>query len=202
MYSTKPAIVIGFHGCDKTVQKQLLETKLNIKKSEKLYNWLGSGMYFWEGNLSRAGEWAVKLKDAGRIKTPSVIGSVIDLGSCLDLVNTDSLLLLKSSYDMFVESHSRIPGNVLPENKKDKKGNYDLLLRYLDCAVIESLHQFYRDTNKKEFDSVRAVFWEGEELYPNAGFREKNHIQICIRNPNCIKGYFLPREKDSHWCNP
>ncbi|TSA32147.1 MAG: hypothetical protein D4R64_16610 [Porphyromonadaceae bacterium] len=41
--------------------------------------------------------------------------------------------------------------------------------------------------------SVRGVFFEGKELYPNSGFREKNHIQICVRNPNCIKGYFLPR---------
>ena len=47
------------------------------------------------------------------------------------------------------------------------------------------------------FDSVRGVFWEGKELYKNAGFREKDHIQICIRNPNCIKGYFLPRELDN-----
>jgi hypothetical protein len=22
------------------------------------------------------------------------------------------------------------------------------------------------------------------------GFKEKNHIQICIKNPNCIKGFF------------
>jgi len=33
--------------------------------------------------------------------------------------------------------------------------------------------------------------WEN----PGAGFKEKNHIQICVRNRNCIKGYFLPREK-------
>lgn len=49
------------------------------------------------------------------------------------------------------------------------------------------------------FDSVRGVFFEGTELYPGAGFREKDHIQICIRNPNCIKGYFLPRELSSKY---
>jgi len=43
------------------------------------------------------------------------------------------------------------------------------------------------------FDSVRSLFVEGEELYPGAGFHEKNHIQICIRNPNCIKSFFVPR---------
>src|SRR5690606_4350330 len=53
-------------------------------------------------------------------------------------------------------------------------------------------HQVRREESLREFDSVRGVFWEGAELYPNAGFREKDHIQLCIRNPNCIKGYFYP----------
>ncbi len=39
-------------------------------------------------------------------------------------------------------------------------------------------------------------------LYPEAGLTEKNHIQICIRNPNCIKSFFLPRELDLNYFNP
>ena len=54
-------------------------------------------------------------------------------------------------------------------------------------------HKFNQEANKRAYDSVRGVFWEGKPLYPNAGFAEKNHIQICVCNPNCIKGYFLPR---------
>ncbi len=27
---------------------------------------------------------------------------------------------------------------------------------------------------------------------PTAGFYTKNHIQLCVRNPDCIKGYFRP----------
>ena len=50
--------------------------------------------------------------------------------------------------------------------------------------------------NKSEYDSVRGVFFEGSDLYENAGFKEKNHIQIAIRNQNCIKGFFIPREFD------
>lgn len=75
----------------------------------------------------------------------------------------------------------------------------ELMLRKLDCAVIETLHKVRRDENLREFDSVRGVFWEGQELYPNAGFREKDHIQLCIRNPNCIKGFFYPRKSDSNY---
>lgn len=43
------------------------------------------------------------------------------------------------------------------------------------------------------FDSVRAAFWEGEDLYLNAGFKQHSHIQISIINPQCIRGIFLPR---------
>ncbi|MEI9921586.1 MAG: hypothetical protein WDO14_22775 [Bacteroidota bacterium] len=67
------------------------------------------------------------------------------------------------------------------------------MLRELDCYVIEKLHETHRLNNITAYDSVKAVFWEGPLLYPNAGFREKNHIQICVRNPNCIKGFFIPR---------
>ena len=68
----------------------------------------------------------------------------------------------------------------------------------MDCAVIETLisTKEIEKEKKKYYDSVRGVFFEGAESYPSAGFREKNHIQICIRNPNCIKGYFIPREED------
>ena len=66
-------------------------------------------------------------------------------------------------------------------------------------SYIEAVHALKRQAGQSSFDSVRGVFFEGEELYPNAGFREKDHIQICIRNPNCIKGFFLPRELDKHF---
>jgi len=78
----------------------------------------------------------------------------------------------------------------------------DLIKRNLDCAVIETIHQFMRDKNKPEFDSVRGVFFEGKDLYENAGFKRSNHIQIAIRNPNCIKGYFIPRELDVKYPKP
>lgn len=42
------------------------------------------------------------------------------------------------------------------------------------------------------YDSVRGVFEEGLEPYPGSAFKEKTHIQVCVRNPNCIKGYFAP----------
>lgn len=75
-------------------------------------------------------------------------------------------------------------------------------MRFRDCAVIESLHAFRKNKGETAFDSVRGMFAEGKPLYENAGFHEKNHIQICIRNPNCIKGYFRVLEPDANWPIP
>ena len=46
------------------------------------------------------------------------------------------------------------------------------------------------------FDSVRCAFEEGEPSFPGSGILDKTHIQICIRNPICIKGYFHPLDID------
>ena len=82
----------------------------------------------------------------------------------------------------------------MPENADHPKDKGDKVLRFLDCAVIEYMHGIIKSKKSPQFDSVRAAFIEGEKIYPNAGFHDKTHIQICIINPNCIKGIFLPRE--------
>jgi len=75
-------------------------------------------------------------------------------------------------------------------------------MRKLDCAVIETIHAHRKSEKEIPFDSVRAVFTEGEELYKTSGFNTKTHIHLCIRNPNCIKGYFHPRKLDPSFPNP
>ncbi len=89
----------------------------------------------------------------------------------------------------------------LPQNTPIGKST-DLLIRKLDCAVVQTALTYNKKANAHPYDSVKGVFWEGQELYPNAGFREKNHIQICVCNPNCIKGYFLPRGINQDYPNP
>lgn len=200
MYSTKTGLIFGFHGCDESVRDDVAVKKgVVLTPSCNDYDWLGSGVYFWENNYFRALEFARFLKTHPhhpnhRIEKPSVIGAVIDLGYCLDLLDSDNLNLLKAGYDLLAEA-KRKSGYKMPQNVPLGKDG-DLLLRYFDRAVIEQIHEFNKRTGRREYDSVRGVFFEGQELYENAGFREKNHIQIAIRNPNCIKGYFIPRELD------
>lgn len=175
MYTTRPGLILGFHGCDQSITHKVLNGFDSLRSSENEYDWLGHGVYFWENSDSRALEFAQYLKEHPRaskssIKEPTVIGAVINLGYCLDLLDYNNLQLLKSSFETFRATHQL---SDFPVNKK--KGELkELKLRNLDCAVIEFLHN--------------TMSAKG-----GAGFDEKDHIQICIRNPNCIKGYFLSR---------
>lgn len=119
------------------------------------------------------------------------------MGYCLNLLNSRSIELLRKQYELF-ELKMSLSNQKIPENR-DVKGNTDLLLRYLDCAVIEDLHIERENQGLKAFDTVRGLFQEGEQIYNTSGFFEKTHIQICVRNPNCIKGFFAPREIDENW---
>jgi hypothetical protein len=197
MYSTRSGLTLGFHGCDKSVADAVVSGSTFLKASVNDYDWLGHGIYFWENSPSRALEFAEHLhkhpnQSKAPIKTPAVIGAVIDLGYCFDLLDYQNLQLLRKGYHALLRS--KIDGK-LPRNRSI--GNVgDLLLRDLDCAVVDGVHFLMRQRGRQLFDSVRSVFYEGGELYPNAGFREKDHVQICICNPNCIKGFFVPREMD------
>jgi hypothetical protein len=193
MYGTPAHLVIGFHACDQAVGEQVLAGKAHLKPSGNAYDWLGSGRYFWEGDLARAvefGEMRAKRMRPPGIRWPFVLGAIIDLGHCLNLLESENLRLLRDGYDRLSRFFATA-GTKMPQNKP-LHGSRDLLLRYLDCAVIEAVHRLREEEKQPPYDSIRGVFWEGEELYPQAGFRSHNHIQICVRNPNCIKGYFRP----------
>jgi len=202
MYSSRAGLTLGFHGCDRSVAEKVIAGQQDLRTSNNDYDWLGHGIYFWENSPSRALEYAHALHKnpiiaKPAIEEPVVIGAVIDLGYCLDLLDFENIQYLKLGHEILLDTYKK-SGYVLPDNKpfRDTK---DLIIRKLDCAVIETLHQSRESGKMKPFDSVRGVFWEGEDIYPNAGFKEKNHIQLCIINPNCIKGYFLPRKLNSYF---
>ncbi|MFS4457294.1 hypothetical protein [Maribacter sp. 2304DJ31-5] len=206
MYSTKNNLLIGFHGCDESIRDALLTRPHYIHKSERPFDWLGHGVYFWENNYDRALAWAKDKARRGEIKKPSVIGAVISLKHCFDLLDNQFIDALVTYYNLMVEYYNTIGKNI-PENKDAKFDKFkDKLIRELDCAVLEFMHQKISEKIEKDvrengfstfknFDSVRGVFTEGGPAFEGAGIQKKSHIQICIRNPNCIKGFFLPRKE-------
>jgi hypothetical protein len=146
------------------------------------------GIYFWEGNPARAQEWAELKQQKGEIETPFVVGAIIDLRRCLDLFDKDGLRQVQTAHEE-LEQTMQLTGTPMPVNvgnTPDKAG------RKLDCLVLNYLHEYRKERREEEYDSVRGPFLEGAHLYPNAGFRSENHIQLCIRSTVCIKGYFRP----------
>lgn len=197
MYDVLPSFVLGFHGCDAAVAEKVFSGDGTLKSSENDYDWLGPGIYFWENNPARALEYATMLSEhprpkSPRINTPAVIGAVIDPGDCLNLLDSHSLAIVKDAYESYSTSLA-IAGYHLPENRTGGSST-DLLLRFLDCAVIRFVHELRAAGGEIPFDTVRGVFVEGEPLYPGAGFHAKSHIQICVRDSSRIKGYFRVRE--------
>lgn len=205
LYNTRPNLMIGFHGCDISIRNELVNNPNKIKKSQESFDWLGNGFYVWENNFSRAMKWAQDKQRRGQILEPSVVGVVYQLEYCLDFTDSEFIDILAKYYELFKRDMS-VAGIELPKNKDLPKDEYhDLILRELDCAVIEYLHskieeEIYSDVNEKgfseykNFDTVRGIFTEGGPAFEGAGIQSKNHIQICIRNLNCIKGFFIPRE--------
>lgn len=96
-------------------------------------------------------------------------------------MSTVSVDMVRAAYESLRES-LEAAGRPLPQN-------LDRLRRHLDCAVIERLHAIYERQNDL-IETVRVLFSEGQEIYPGSGFQAKTHIQIAVRNPDCIKGVF------------
>ncbi len=193
MYDVLPSFLLGFHGCDRSVAEAVFAGETVLKPSENSYDWLGHGIYFWESSPARAIDFARLLASGRRrptraIKEPAVVGAVIDLGRCLNLLDAHAISIVRDGY-LKLRAATSLLGEDLPRNAAPS-GSSQLLLRHLDCAVIEWVHHLRIEESEPPFDSVRGVFVEGAPLYENAGFHEKSHVQICVRDPRCIKGYF------------
>ena len=184
----QPFQITGFHSCDREVGLKILNGKDSLVQSENDWDWLGHGVYFWEQNPLRALEYAEESAAAiqfnrKRIKTPFVLGAIIELGNCLNLIEPTSLELVKEAYESLRLTSER-SGEPMKVNDDAK--------RELDCAVIKYLHHTRVLSDKPSFDTVRSPFHEGELLYETANFSKRFHIEICVRKIECIKGYFLP----------
>ncbi len=194
--------VLGYHGCDRELAEKIVLGRQEVAISENEYDWLGKGAYFWENDPRRALEWAQWIARhpqhaKHKIVQPTVVGAILDKGNCLDLTDSESLRLVKETYEVFRMVREYTAGEGLPNNKPGFSGDEDLVKRYLDCAMINFLHELKDhsvDKNAIPFDSVRGIFVEGGELYPGAKIMSRTHIQICIRRPEAsVVAYFLPR---------
>lgn len=190
MHRLASSFVLGYHGCDKAVGEKLLSGE-SFTPSKNDYDWLGEGIYFWEANPKRGLEFAREMSRLPRFQSkypnPFVIGAVIEMGNCLDLTAQTGIDYVKTAYKNYIQT-AEYAKQPLVENKG--------IFRKLDCAVITYFHKIRERSGMPAIDTVKGIFIEGDPVYPGSGFHEKTHTQICVCNPDCIKGIFRVKSKD------
>lgn len=186
-YRLRKGLILAFHGCDQATAVAVASGQQQLIPSRNPYDWLGHGIYFWENNPERALEWA---QSSSKVKTPAILGAIIDLGHCLDLTESVGCDEVGAIHQLLSQIESQFSK---PKIKANSGKTADKLLRHRDCAVINFLHEMRQIKDMPNYASVRAAFHEGGPLYENAGFSRRAHIQLCICDTSSILGYFLPR---------
>jgi len=184
-----PFQVIGFHSCDREIGLRMINGQDHLRPSDNPWDWLGPGVYFWEDNPYRALDYAIKCatkkqKFSGEIKTPFVIGAIIELGNCLNLIEPNSINIVKETYTA-LEMRMKEFGKAMPSNNGPNRSR--------DCAVIKYLHELNKIDARPQYDTIRSPFQEGGAIYEQANFTDGLHMEISVINTNLIKGYFLPQ---------
>lgn len=185
--------IFAYHGCDREIAESVLLGRTRLEPSHNDYDWLGAGIYFWEYGPQRALEWAAGLarRRPQQIKTPAVLGAIIHLGVCFDLLDvrfTDKLAGLFPTFAQTLEA----AGQPVPRNEPAHGTDRDLVRRKLDCAMLNWAIPEIEAGVGTLFQTVRGVFQEGVPAFAGSGILRKSHIQVVVRDAGCILGYFRP----------
>src|SRR3569833_1507346 len=170
--------VVGFHSCDRDLGIRLINGQDKIQPSDNAWDWLGRSSYFWEQDPSRAFQYTYETaagvqKNKTAAKTPFIVGAIIDLGKCLNLVEVDSLKILEEAYHG-LKNIRDAANQQMPVNR----GNN----RALDCDVINYIHKSNKQNELPPYDTIRCAFPEGEPAFPGSMITSRLHIQICVYN--------------------
>jgi hypothetical protein len=112
------------------------------------------------------------------------------LGNCLDLSKQSGIEEFQSTYNMLVAGMQA--GYELPANKHAGLDDCEGILHNLDRAIVNYMHGRRISLGKAPYDCVRGLFHQGEPAVPTSAVGTLSHVQIAIRNTNCILGYFAP----------
>lgn len=198
-------LLVAYHGCDITTRDDLVSGKLEfLDHSKNAYDWRGPGAYFFEGDAERAMMFATashdnpaKMYTAKPIGTPAVVGAVLRVQRWLDMTTQEGIKEFALAYPVLLAGVERT-GSPLPKNAAASEDDADVILRKLDNAVFTLIHDI-RDARSDPrhslfFQAVRGAFYQGKEVAPKSGFRAGTHVQIALRDNNCVEGWFLRKE--------
>lgn len=179
-------LVIGYHGTRRETAMRIVTQETTFKPSKNEDDWLGHGIYFWEHAPQQAWWWA-KRRYASSASI-AVLGAVIRLGNCLDLLDPENGTMLKDFHkELKKEYQDR------GEEPRADANNH----KYLDCETCEFAYRAL-EIGGLSVDSSRGVYVPtggSARLWTRSWISRDTHIQLCVRNPTCIIGSWLVEEK-------
>lgn len=205
------SIVLAYHGCDVNTRDGLVRGNLAPHISKNPYDWLGDGMYFFEGDPARALKLATfshnnpqKLLTKQPIATPAVVGAILEVERWLDLTTQDGITNFTTAASTVIDAH-KSEGTELPTNRPAFEGDEDLLHRSFDRAACQMVHVFRNLLHKDAlasgqtekivatapYQASRGAFEQGKPIAPASSLCADTHIQIAVHDLSCIKGWFL-----------
>jgi len=204
-------IVLAFHGCDITTRDGLVRGEIKPRISSNAYDWLGDGLYFFEGDWSRALKLAKYshahpelLLTRKPIATPAVVGAVLEVDRWLDLTTQTGIADFTRAAQA-VAAGSAKNGMRLPVNKAAFDGDTDLLHRAFDKAACDLVHAFRKLVHTQAlqvqdtaaivasapYQAARGAFEQGGLVSDGSSICADTHIQVAVQDLSCIKGWFL-----------
>jgi len=172
---SQPLKVYGYHGTSKGSAQKIIERGFDLSTND--YDWLGTGIYFFQDAPMRAASWArERFPDS-----PAVIRSELTLLNCVDLLDIAWNPIIRETYDMFVKEYQKANIPVPLQNPQKSKAHR------LDCAFFNYIVEKVFASKDVNIDSIRAVFNEGNRIYPNSAIFDHSHIQILIRDLSLIE---------------
>jgi hypothetical protein len=101
MYSARPGLLIGFHGCETELRNDVIAGNRALNASKNTHDWLGNGIYFWENNYERALDFAMnppgKTKEVKNPSTPFAASSSKEMSSTREPGSTIKIISRSAS---------------------------------------------------------------------------------------------------------
>jgi hypothetical protein len=176
------AIVYGYHGTSLDSANSILMSGFEASRND--YDWLGTGIYFFQDAPQRAWEWA-----ASRHSNLAVIGALIEINGFIDLLDIGWFEILQESHHLLVDEYRRTGRRIPSQNPESG-------VRWLDSAVIDyAVEEVIEVRYNTRIYGFRAAFPEGEPVFENSAMFDRTHVQIAVRNPSVIKQIWLEKRR-------
>lgn len=120
--------------------------------------------------------------------SPAVIKSELVLENCIDLLDISWNPIIRDTYRIFVLEYQKANISLPRQNPQRSKAHR------LDCAFFNYIVEKIFASGNETIGSIRAVFNEGDWIYPDSAIFDRAHIQILIRDLSLIKKSCLMEE--------